>query len=61
MYLSALKSCKTLCDVAFVRYEQSSQVLTAADSSVSYASAVIRLREGPAGAAAAGAAGAAGR
>ena len=44
VYLNALRSCKARHDVGFVRYEQSSQVRSAQDSSVSYASAVVRLK-----------------
>lgn len=42
VFLNALKNCRTKFSVRFVRYEQSSAVRGAGDSSVSYAAAVVQ-------------------
>ncbi|KAL6065195.1 Cell motility mediator [Balamuthia mandrillaris] len=42
VFLNALKSCSVKFDLSFVRYAQSSRCKTKQDSSVSYASAVLR-------------------
>lgn len=43
--VQALAHCETRFDVKFVRYAQSSKCKTEKDSSVSYASAVVRVSE----------------
>ena len=43
VFLNVLQHCSTRFNVKFVRYEQSSSVRSSADSSVSYASAVVTV------------------